>query len=105
MFDGTRKQYQVLYQQLTAKVDNDKEDFRSYKRACDYAFARLKGTAATLTLLYMNKIKASNSWDFNQLLGFFDQMFGDPHRAERARDKLWSISQGKRGIRNYVMDF
>jgi len=105
MFDGTRKQYQVFYQQLTAKVENDKEDFGSHKRACDYAFARLKGTAATLTLPYMNKMKASDSWDFSQLLGFFDQMFGDPHRAERARDKLWSISQGKRGIRNYVMEF
>jgi hypothetical protein len=54
MFDGTRKQYQVFYQQLTAKVENDKDDFKSDKRACDYAFARLKGTAATLTLPYMN---------------------------------------------------
>jgi hypothetical protein len=26
MFDGTRKQYPVFYQQLTAKVENDKED-------------------------------------------------------------------------------
>jgi hypothetical protein len=105
MFDGTRKQYQVFYQQLTAKVENDKEDFGSHKTACDYAFARLKGTAATLTLPYMSKMRASSSWDFNQLLGFFDQMFGDPHKAERARDKLWSMSQGKKNIRNYVMDF
>jgi hypothetical protein len=88
MFDGTRKQYQVFYQQLTAKVENDKEDFVSHKTACDYAFARLKGTAATLTLPYMNKMRVSSSWDFNHLLGFFDQMFGDPHKAERARDKL-----------------
>jgi hypothetical protein len=105
MFDGTRKQYQVFHQQLTAKVDNDKDDFGSHKRACDYAFARLKGTAATLTLPYMNKMRASDSWDFDKLLGFFDQMFGDPHKAERARDKLWSMSQGKKNIRNYVMDF
>ncbi|KAL7772972.1 hypothetical protein CFE70_002985 [Pyrenophora teres f. teres 0-1] len=54
MFDGTRKQYQVFYQQLTAKVENDKNDFENDKMACDYAFARLKGTAATLTLPYMN---------------------------------------------------
>ena len=32
-------------------------------------------------------------------------MFGDPHKEERARDKLWSMSQGKKNIRNYVMDF
>jgi hypothetical protein len=32
-------------------------------------------------------------------------MFGDPHKAERARDKLWSMSQGKKNIRNYMMDF
>jgi hypothetical protein len=105
MFDGTRKLYQVFYQQLTAKIENDKEDFGSHKRACDYAFGRLKGTAATLTLPYMNKMRASDSWDFNQLLGFFDQMFGDPHKEERARDKLWSMSQGKKNIRSYVMDF
>ena len=105
MFDGTRKQYQVFYQQLTAKVENDKEDFESHKRACDYAFSRLKGTAATLTLPYMNKMKTSDSWDFDHLLGFLNQMFGDPHKEERARDKLWSMSQGKKSIRNYVMDF
>jgi hypothetical protein len=105
MFDGTRKQYEVFHQQLHAKVENDKEDFESDKRACDYAFARLKGTAATLTLPYMNQMRASNSWSFEQLLGFFDQMFGDAHKEERARDKLWSMSQGKKNIRSYVMDF
>jgi hypothetical protein len=92
MFDGTRKQYQVFYQQLTAKVENDKDDFESDKRACDYAFARLKGTAATLTLPYMNQMRASGAWSFDLLLRFFDQMFGDSHKEERARDKLWSMS-------------
>jgi hypothetical protein len=105
MFDGTRKQYQVFSQQLCAKVENDKEDFESDKRACDYAFARLKGTAATLTLPYMNLMRTSSSWDFDQLLSFFDQMFGDPHKEERARNKLWSMSQGKKNTRSYVMDF
>jgi hypothetical protein len=105
MFDGTRKQYQVFYQQLCAKVENDKEDFESDKRACDYAFARLRSTAATLTLPYMNQMRVSGSWDFDQLLSFFDQMFGDPHKEERARDKLWSMSQGKKNTRSYVMDF
>jgi hypothetical protein len=105
MFDGTRKQYQVFYQQLTAKVENDKDDFETDKRACDYAFARLRGTAATLTLPYMNQMRASSSWNFDQLLGFFNQMFGDPHKEERARDKLWSMSQGKKNIRSYVMEF
>jgi len=105
MFDGIRKQYQVFYQQLTAKVENDKDDFETDKRACDYAFARLKGTAATLTLPYMNQMRVSGSWSFDQLLGFFNQMFGDPHKEERARDKLWSMSQGKKNIRSYVMEF
>jgi hypothetical protein len=105
MFDGTRKQYQVFYQQLTAKVENDKDDFETDKRACDYAFARLRGTAATLTLPYMNQMRASSSWNFDRLLGFFNQMFGDPHKEERARDKLWSMSQGKKNIRSYVMEF
>jgi hypothetical protein len=105
MFDGTRKQYQVFYQQLCAKVENDKEDFGSDKKACDYAFARLRGTAATLTLPYMNQMRVSGSWDFDELLSFFDQMFGDPHKEERAHDKLWSMSQSKKNICSYVMDF
>ena len=105
MFDGTRKQYPVFYQQLTAKVENDKDDFESDKKACDYAFARLKGTAATLTLPYMNQMRTSGSWSFDQLLRFFDQMFGDPHKEERARDKLWSMSQGKKNICSYVIEF
>ncbi len=105
MFDGTRKQYQVFHQQLTAKVENDKNDFENDKMACDYAFARLKGTAATLTLPYISQMRISGKWDFNQLLEFFDQMFGDPHKEERARDKLWSMSQGNKNIRSYVMDF
>jgi hypothetical protein len=32
-------------------------------------------------------------------------LFGDPHKEERACDKLWSMSQGKKNIRSYVMDF
>jgi hypothetical protein len=54
MFDSTRKQYQVFHQQLTAKVENNKNNFENDKIACDYAFARLKGTAATLTLPYIS---------------------------------------------------
>ncbi|KAK1918623.1 hypothetical protein P3342_001672 [Pyrenophora teres f. teres] len=68
MFDGTRKQYQVFYQQLTAKVENDKNDFEDDKMACDYAFARLKGTAATLTLPYMNQMRISGKWDLTNSL-------------------------------------
>ena len=105
MFDGNRKQYQVFHQQLTAKVKNDEKDFENNKIACDYAFARLKGSAATLTLPFMSRMQREDQWDFNKLLAFFNQMFGDPHQEERARDKLWSMKQGRKNVRNYAMEF
>jgi hypothetical protein len=98
MFDGTRKQYQVFSQQLCAKVENDKEDFESDKRVCDYAFARLKGTAATLTLPYMNLMRTSSSWDFDQLLSFFDQIFGDFYKKERVQDNFGLCHRTKRTL-------
>ena len=52
-FNGDRKKFPVFYQQLTSKVANDKEDFRSDKVACDYAFSRLDRVAASLTLPLM----------------------------------------------------
>jgi hypothetical protein len=105
IFDGNRKAYQVFHQQLVAKVSNDKDDFGSDKIACDYAFSRLKGSAATLTLPFLSKMNTAKEWNFNQLLEFFNQMFGDPHQKQRAMDKLWSIKQGKRSVRTYAMEF
>ncbi|KAL7780682.1 hypothetical protein CFE70_010707 [Pyrenophora teres f. teres 0-1] len=105
MFDGTRKQYQVFYQQLTAKVENDKNDFENDKMACDYAFARLKGTAATLTLPYMNQMRISGKWDFNQLLGFFDQMFGDPHKKRELVISLLLLSNSSLDENTKMMIF
>ena len=105
MFDGTRSKFPVFEQQLTAKVENDAEDFSTDKEACDYAFGRLKGTAASLVLPYMSHMKDTGSYDYQKLIIFFRQMFGDPHQEERARDKLMSMKQGKKNIRNYVLDF
>ena len=39
------------------------------------------------------------------MMTFFKNMFGDPHQSERARDKLFSIKQGKKNIRTFVMEF
>ncbi|KAL7780609.1 hypothetical protein CFE70_010634 [Pyrenophora teres f. teres 0-1] len=113
MFDGTRKQYQVFYQQLTAKVENDKNDFENDKMACDYAFARLKGTAATLTLPYMNQMRISGKWDFNQLLGFFDQILDENTKmmifkkglAYKLQDKLVGLkSKNLEEIQNRAIE-
>lgn len=105
MFDGNRDKFPVFYQQLTAKIENDKEDFENNKMACDYAFGRLKGQAASLTLPYMTVNRKNQTWDFNEMLVFMKNMFGDPHAEERAQDKLMSIRQGNQNIRNYVMEF
>lgn len=105
MFDGSRKMYQVFRQQLVAKVENDKDDLASDKVACDYSFSRLKGSAATLTLPFIVRMNTAANWNFDNLLAFFDQMFQDPHKEQRARDKLWSLRQGKKGVRKYAMEF
>jgi len=44
-------------------------------------------------------------WDWKDMMTFFKNMFGDPHQSERARDKLFSIKQGKKNIRTFVMEF
>lgn len=105
MFDGTRSKFPIFIQQLTAKIENDQEDFSNEKAACDYAFGRLKDSAAQLMLPYMRSLRADNSYDFNKLLTFFHQMFGDPHQEERARDRVMSMRQGNKSIRKYIMEF
>jgi len=104
-FNGDRKKFPVFYQQLTSKVANDKEDFKSDKVACDYAFSRLEGVAASLTLPLMATYERDQSWDWNNMMNFFNTMFGDPHKSERARDKLFSMKQGKKNIRTHIMEF
>jgi len=104
-FSGDRKKFPIFYQQLTSKIANDKEDFKSDKVACDYAFSRLEGVAASLTLPLMATYERDQSWDWKDMMTFFNTMFGDPHKSERARDKLFSIKQGKKNIRTHIMEF
>ena len=39
------------------------------------------------------------------MMTFFKNMFGDPYQLERARDKLFSIKQGKKNIRTFIIEF
>ena len=105
MFDGTRSKFAVFEQQLTAKVENDKEDFENDKIAVDYAYSRMKGSGAALVLPYIRTSKASGKYNFDAFLHFLKAMFGDQHEEERARDRLMSMKQGQKSIRTYVMDF
>ena len=105
MFNGTYSKFAVFKQQLTAKVEYNKEDFKNNKIAVDYAYSQIKDLGATLVLPYIRILKASRKYDFNAFLHFLKAMFGDQHEEERARDRLILIKQGQKSIRTYVIDF
>ena len=104
-FDGDKKKFPNWIYNMKSKLVHDKEDFDNERKACDYVFSRVKGTAATLIKPYLKNMENKSEWNTDNLVRFMETMFGDPHAAERARDKLMNLMQGKRSLRTYAMEF
>lgn len=104
-FDGSQKKYPVFKQQLKAKFDADPEDFPTPKKVYDYTLMRTTGSAARIMLSFIEDANKSSSHSMETFWDFLDSEFLDPHIVHRARDRLITITQGRRSVRDYNADF
>lgn len=104
-FDGSQKKYPVFKQQLKAKFDADPEDFQTPKKVYDYTLMRTTGSAARIMLSFIEDTNKSNTHSMERFWEFLDSEFLDPHIVHKARDRLITITQGRRSVRDYNADF
>ena len=104
-FDGSQKKYPVFKQQLKAKFDADPEDFQTPKKVYDYTLMRTTGSAARIMLSFIEDANKANTHSMENFWEFLDSEFLDPHIVHRARDRLITITQGRRSVRDYNADF
>ena len=104
-FDGSQKKYPVFKQQLKAKFDADPEDFPTPKKVYDYTLMRTTGSAARIMLSFIEDANKANSHSMETFWDFLDSEFLDPHIVHKARDRLITITQGRRSVRDYNADF
>lgn len=104
-FDGDQKKYPVFKQQLKAKFDADPEDFPTAKKVYDYTLMRTTGSAARIMLSFIENANERVDHSMENFWSFLDSEFLDPHIVHKARDKLITISQGRRSVREYNADF
>jgi hypothetical protein len=104
-FDGSQKKYPVFKQQLKAKFDADPEDFQTPRKVYDYTLMRTTGSAARIMLSFIEHANKANSHSMETFWDFLDSEFLDPHIVHRARDRLITITQGRRSVRDYNADF
>lgn len=104
-FDGSQKKYPVFKQQLLAKIDADPEDFPSAKKVYDYTLMRTTGFAGRIMLSFIEHANKVGNHSIDGFWEFLDTEFLDPHIVHKARDRLITITQGRRSVREYNADF
>ena len=104
-FDGSQAKYPVFKQQLKAKFDADPEDFPTAKKVYDYTLMRTTGSAARIMLSFIEQANDAGDHSMENFWSFLDSEFLDPHIVHKARDKLITITQGRRSVRDYNADF
>jgi hypothetical protein len=104
-FDGSQTKYPVFKQQLKAKFDADPEDFPTAKKVYDYTLMRTTGSAARIMLSFIEQANDAGDHSMVNFWSFLDSEFLDPHIVHKARDKLITITQGRRSVREYNADF
>ena len=99
-FDGTQKNYPVFKQQLKAKFDADLEDFPTPKKVYDYTIMRTTGSAARIMLSFIEDANKSSSHSMETFWKFLNFKILHPHIVHRGRDRLITITQGRRSVRD-----
>lgn len=100
-FDGDRSRYAIFRYQARAKLEADYRSC-SEKAQVDYVFQRCIGNAAKVLLPW---IVNQPSPSLQGLWSFMDLQFDDPHQKTKAMDQLSGIRQGKRPVREYLIEF
>jgi hypothetical protein len=100
-FNGDRTQYLTFRYQARAKLEADYKNSPG-KAQVDYVFQRCTGDAARVLLPWILNQAAPTS---QGLWAFMDLQFDDPHLKSKAIDQLHGIRQGRRPVREYLMEF
>ena len=101
-FNGNRDVYPTFRYQVQAKLEADYEG-QSERMKLNYVMGRTTGHASKVLLPWLTSYGTHAT--LRELWDLMDQQFGDPHHKTRALNRLYTIRQGKRSIRDFQVEF
>jgi hypothetical protein len=105
-FNGKPFHFDTWLPSIEAKLEVDGEAIGNPIAQFYYVYYNLEATVQSTVLPQLAAAKASKSWDPSSILTQLQRIYHDPHKAKRAEDKLFELSQGTtESLASYVARF
>jgi hypothetical protein len=92
-FDGTRSKYDGWEIEARNKIKTDGNAMGSEMDQLQYVFARLRGNARNMCLVFVRAKEEDENESGIQLLNYLACTYSDPNRQKKALNNLYSIKQ------------
>jgi hypothetical protein len=92
-FDGTRSKYDGWEIEARNKIKTDGNAMGSEMDQLQYVFARLRGNARNMCLVFVRVKEEDENESGIQLLNYLACTYSDPNRQKKALNNLYSIKQ------------
>jgi hypothetical protein len=92
-FDGTRSKYDGWEIEARNKIKTDGNAMGSEMDQLQYIFARLRGNARNMCLVFVRAKEEDENESGIQLLNYLACTYSDPNRQKKALNNLYSIKQ------------
>jgi Retrotransposon gag protein len=105
-FNGKPLHFDTWLPSIEAKLEVDGEAIGSAIAQFYYVYLNLEPTVQSTVLPQLAAAKASKSWDPSSILTQLQRIYHDPHKAKRAEDRLFELSQGStESLASYIARF
>jgi hypothetical protein len=105
IFTGKRSEWGPWKDQTASKIDVDGAAIGDLKEQFAYIQTRLGGTPAKTVLAFVQAARANGTNTPDNFLAYLENVYGDANLAERANNKLNSMTQGREAFATFLPKF
>ena len=104
-FDGTQSRYDTWLAQMELVMRVDGEAIGNAEAQFAYVYLRLDSSPAALCLEMLKHANLTQDYDYRLLLDQLNRHNGVENKVQRARTKLYGLSQGSTSFHKYLVTF
>src|SRR5579871_6442637 len=105
VYYGKRSEWRTWKDQMISKLDIDGPAIGGTREQFAYIESRLGGTAAKTVLAFVRTARANGTNTPDNFLVYMENIYGDPNSAERANNRLNSMTQGNEAFATFLPKF
>lgn len=105
IYYGKRSEWRTWKDQMISKLDIDGPAIGGTREQFAYVESRLGGTAAKTVLAYVKTARGNGTNTPDNFLAYMENIYGDPNSAERANNRLNSMTQGNEAFATFLPKF